>query len=124
MSEASILLGEKKLIEVGPYRITFTPPTVEWWLRFADIIGTSLSSLAGNPSLITAAFRLRKSTDKVLEAVASTTDWKPDRFRKDMTLPQLAKFIDLWVGSLDLDTAKGFFEEAGKKVQAVLPAIQ
>ena len=77
-NEASILLGEKKLIEVGSHRITFTPPTVEWWLRFADVIGTSLATLAGNPSLITAAFRIRKSTDKVIEAVASTTDWKAD----------------------------------------------
>ncbi len=124
MSEATILLGLKKELTIGPHKITFTPPTVEWWLRFADVIGQSLGSLAGNPSLISAAFRLRKSTDKVLDMIAQTTDWKAERFRKEMTLQQLGAFVSAWITALDLDVAKGFFEEAGKKVQAILPATR
>ena len=121
MSEASILLGEKKLITVGPYLITFTPPPVKWWLRFADVVGQSLSSLTANPSLIVMAFKVKKSTDKVLEMIAETTDKPAKWYLDNLTLPQLARFVDLWVGALDLDAAKGFFVEAGKKVQAILP---
>lgn len=121
MSEASILLGEKKTLMVGPHSITFTPPKLKWWLRFADVVGQSLSSLTANPSLIIMAFKVKKSTDKVLGMIAETTDKKAEWYSDNLTLPQLACFVDLWVGSLDLETAKGFFVEAGKKVQAILP---